>query len=82
MFLSTRTNFLYDSGRTLTGGPSWWGLRKKRAVAHRANRIELLAIHPLGGCRMAESSDLGVVDASRAVEPPEHIGNRVPPARA
>ena len=136
IFLSTLTNFLYDSGRTVPGGPSWWGLQKKQAVAHWANRIELLAMvedtndgtflapppagaavrpnagpiavgtfnyaqsdqsvairtaanaairkvatnrglglfmpltetqgvycaHPLGGCRMAESPDLGVVD--------------------
>lgn len=136
IFLSTLTNFLYDSGRTIPGGPSWWGLQKKQAVARWANRIELLAMvedtndgtflappptgaavrpdpgpiavgtfdyrmsdqslairtaanqamqkvvarqglarfmaltetqgvycaHPLGGCRMAESPDLGVVN--------------------
>lgn len=141
IFLSTLTNFLYDSGRTVPGGPSWWGLQKKQAVAHWANRIELLAMvedtndgtflapppqgsavrpnpgpiavgtfdyelsdqsqavraaandaihkvatnqglglfmpltetqgvycaHPLGGCRMATSSDLGVVDDLGAV---------------
>jgi choline dehydrogenase-like flavoprotein len=141
IFLSTMTNFLYDSGRTLPGGPSWWGLQKKQAIAHWCNRIELLAMvedtsdgvwfsppvqgdaesagpgpvtigtfnyamseqslavraaanaamqsiaayrglgrfmgltetqgvycaHPLGGCRMAESSDLGVVDDTGAV---------------
>jgi choline dehydrogenase-like flavoprotein len=141
IFLSSLTNFLYDSGRTLPGGPSWWGLQKKEAVAHWANRIELLAMvedthdgtwfaappagaavrpgpgplavgtfsyqlseqsaavraaaneairqvatqrglglfmpltetqgvycaHPLGGCRMAESADLGVVDDTGAV---------------
>ena len=141
IFLSTLTNFLYDSGRTLPGGPSWWGLQKKQAVAHWANRIELLAMvedthdgtfyapppsgaairagagpiaigtfnyamseqslairqaanaamrgianhrglgrfmgltetqgvycaHPLGGCRMAESPDQGVVDHTGAV---------------
>ena len=44
IFLSTLTNFLYDSGRTQPGGPSWWGLEKKQAVAHWANRIELLAM--------------------------------------
>jgi choline dehydrogenase-like flavoprotein len=141
IFLSTLTNFLYDSGRTVPGGPSWWGLQKKQAVAHWANRIELLAMvedtndgtflapppagaavrpnpgpiavgmfnyamsdqslairaaandaihkviakqglglfmpltetrgvycaHPLGGCRMANSPDLGVVDDTGAV---------------
>jgi len=141
IFLSTLTNFLYDSGRTKPGGPSWWGLQKKHAIAHWSNRIELLAMvedtqdgtffspppqgdaaranagpvalgtfnyamseqslairaaanrvmdgiarhrglgrfmaltetegvycaHPLGGCRMAESPDLGVVDDSGAV---------------
>jgi choline dehydrogenase-like flavoprotein len=141
IFLSSLTNFLYDSGRTVPGGPSWWGLQKKQAIAHWANRIELLALvedthdgefygvppsgaaerpnagpvavglfnyamseqslavraaanqamsavaryrglgrfmaltetqgvycaHPLGGCRMAESSDLGVVDHTGAV---------------
>jgi len=141
IFLSTLTNFLYDSGRTLPGGPSWWGLQKKEAVAHWANRIELLAMvedtadgtwltpppqgaavrpdpgplalgtftyeqseqsiavraaanaaiskvatrgglglfmpltetqgvycaHPLGGCRMAESPDLGAVDDTGGV---------------
>src|SRR5256886_14413135 len=44
IFLSSLTNFLYDSGRTVPGGPSWWGLQKKQAVAHWANRIELLAM--------------------------------------
>ena len=44
IFLSSLTNFLYDSGRTVPGGPSWWGLQKKQAVAHSANRIELLAM--------------------------------------
>ena len=141
IFLSTLTNFLYDSGRTLPGGPSWWGLQKKQAIAHWANRIELLAMvedthdgewyappqsgaaerpnagpiaigtfnyamseqsvairaaankvmgelaaykglgrflaltetegvycaHPLGGCRMADSPDLGVVDDKGSV---------------
>ncbi len=141
IFLSTLTNFLYDSGRTVPGGPSWWGLQKKQAVAHWANRIELLAMvedtqdgtfvapppagaavrpdpgpiavgtfvysmsdqslavraaanqaisqvaskqglglfmpltetqgvycaHPLGGCRMADSPELGVVDDTGAV---------------
>ncbi len=141
IFLSTLTNFLYDSGRTVPGGPSWWGLQKKQAVAHWANRIELLAMvedthdgtfyapppagaaqrlgpgpvaygtfnyamseqslairaaandvmrsiadrrglgrfmaltetqgvycaHPLGGCRMADSPDLGVVNDTGAV---------------
>jgi enediyne biosynthesis protein E9 len=141
IFLSTLTNFLYDSGRTVPGGPSWWGLQKKQAIAHWPNRIELLAMvedtndgtfyapppagaaarvnagpiafgtfnyamseqslaireaanaamkmiasrrgvgrfmalaetqgvycaHPLGGARMADSADLGVVDDSGAV---------------
>jgi hypothetical protein len=141
IFLSSLTNFLYDSGRTTPGGPSWWGLQKKQAVAHWRNRIELLAMvqdthdgtwyapppsgaairagsgpvaigtfnyamseqsvqiraaandvmrsiaehrglgrfmaltetqgvycaHPLGGCRMAESADLGAVDDTGAV---------------
>jgi choline dehydrogenase-like flavoprotein len=141
IFLSSLTNFLYDSGRTLPGEPSWWGLQKKQAVAHWSNRIELLAMvqdthdgtflalpphgaavrpsagpiavgtfdysmsdeskqiretanqvmgalagrkglgkfmaltetqgvycaHPLGGCRMATSSDLGAVDDTGAV---------------
>jgi hypothetical protein len=141
IFLSSLTNFLYDSGRTVPGGPSWWGLQKKQAVAHWSNRIELLAMvedtqdgtyylpppagagiragtgpiaigtfnytmseqsqtiratandairrvatrrglgrfmaltetqgvycaHPLGGCRMAETPDLGVVDDRGAV---------------
>jgi len=141
IFLSTLTNFLYDSGRTVPGGPSFWGLQKKQAVAHWANRIELLAMvedtndgtflapppagaavrpdpgpiavgtfdyalsdqsiavraaandaiqkvaanqglglfmpltetqgvycaHPLGGCRMADSPDLGVVDDTGSV---------------
>jgi enediyne biosynthesis protein E9 len=136
IFLSSLTNFLYDDGRDPDGGPSWWGLDKKRAVSEWNNRIELLAMvedthdgsfysvppqggalkpnagpvtiglfdytmseasirvreeanaamrqvaetrglgrfmkltetpgvyasHPLGGCRMAESKDLGVVD--------------------
>ena len=44
IFLSTLTNFLYDSGRTEPGAPSWWGLAKKQAVALWANRIELLAM--------------------------------------
>jgi choline dehydrogenase-like flavoprotein len=140
IFLSSLTNFLYDSGRTVPGGPSWWGLQKKQAIAHWSNRIELLALvedthdgtfyavppsgaaerpnagpvsvgtfnyamseqslavraaanqamaqvaryrglgkfmaltetqgaycaHPLGGCRMAESADLGVVDDTGA----------------
>lgn len=44
IFLSTLTNFLYDSGRTVPGGPSWWGVQKKQAVAHWAKRIELLAM--------------------------------------
>jgi choline dehydrogenase-like flavoprotein len=141
IFLSTLTNFLYDSGRTTPGGPSWWGLQKKQAVAHWCKRIELLAMvedtndgtyfaappsgaadrpdagplalgtfnyamseqsvavreaaneairqvgtrrrlarfmpltetqgvycaHPLGGCRMADSPDLGAVDSTGAV---------------
>ena len=141
IFLSTLTNFLYDSGRTTPGGPSWWGLQKKQAVAHWNKRIELLAMvedtndgtylapppsgaadrpdagpialgtfnyamseqsvavreaaneairqvgtrhglarfmpltetkgvycaHPLGGCRMADSPDLGAVDDTGAV---------------
>jgi enediyne biosynthesis protein E9 len=141
IFLSSLTNFLYDSGRTTPGGPSWWGLQKKQAVAHWRNRIELLAMvedtndgtyfsappsgaaerpdagpialgtfnyamseqslaireaaneairqigtrrglarfmaltetqgaycaHPLGGCRMADSPDLGAVDDTGAV---------------
>jgi choline dehydrogenase-like flavoprotein len=141
IFLSTLTNYLYDSGRTVPGGPSWWGLQKKQAIARWASRIELLAMvedtndgtffaappsgaaarpnagpiavgtfnyaqseqsvairqaanaamaavastkglgrfmaltetegvycaHPLGGCRMAESADLGVVDDTGAV---------------
>jgi enediyne biosynthesis protein E9 len=141
IFLSSLTNFLYDSGRTVPGGPSWWGLQKKQAIAHWSNRIELLAMvedthdgtfyapstagnsertgpgpiafglfnyamseqslairaaanqvmagladrrglgrfmaltetqgvycaHPLGGARMAESADLGVVDDTGAV---------------
>jgi choline dehydrogenase-like flavoprotein len=137
IFLSSLTNFLYDDGRAPAGDPSWWGLQKKQAIAHWANRIELLAMvedtndgtiiasdprgggssklnagpvefgtftyalseqsiavreaaneairrvaerkglgrfmkltetqgsyasHPLGGCRMADSPDLGVVD--------------------
>ena len=136
IFLSSLTNFLYDSGRTKPGGPSWWGLQKKQAIANWSRRIELLAMvedthdgewysappsgaaerpnpgpvaigtfnyamseqslavrraanqvmgklashrglgrfmaltetkgvycaHPLGGCRMADSPDLGVVD--------------------
>jgi hypothetical protein len=141
IFLSSLTNFLYDSGRTAPGGPSWWGLQKKQAIAHWSKRIELLAMvedthdgtwylpppsgagiragsgpiaigtfnyamseqslrireaanqamravaerrglgrfmaltetqgvycaHPLGGCRMAESADLGAVDDLGAV---------------
>ena len=141
IFLSSLTNFLYDSGRTLPGGPSWWGEQKKQAVARWANRIELLAMvedthdgifygpppsgaaerpnagpvavgtfnyamseqslairdaanrvmasvaahrglgrfmaltetqgvycaHPLGGCRMADSADLGAVNDGGAV---------------
>jgi choline dehydrogenase-like flavoprotein len=141
IFLSSLTNFLYDSGRTVPGGPSWWGLQKKQAIAHWASRIELLAMvedtndgtfyspppngaavrvgsgpvavgtfnydqseqsvqireaanqvikqigtrrglarfmaltetqgvycaHPLGGCRMAETPDLGVVNDHGAV---------------
>ena len=141
IFLSSLTNFLYDSGRTVPGGPSWWGLQKKQAIANWANRIELLAMvedthdgewysappsgaaerpnpgpvaigtfnyamsaqslriraaanevmrrlashrglgrfmaltetqgvycaHPLGGCRMADTADLGVVDDTGAV---------------
>lgn len=141
IFLSSLTNFLYDSGRTVPGGPSWWGLQKKQAIAHWSRRIELLAMvedthdgewyaappsgaaerpnpgpvavgtfnyamseqsvairraanqamrklashrglgrfmaltetngvycaHPLGGCRMADSADLGVVDDTGAV---------------
>jgi choline dehydrogenase-like flavoprotein len=142
IFLSSLTNFLYDDGRDPPGDPSWWGLQKKQAVAHWANRIELLAMvedthdgqfysapptgggavrpnagpvavgtfnyvlseqsvavreaanaamkkiaerrglgrfmaltetegayasHPLGGCRMAESPDLGATDGTGAV---------------
>jgi enediyne biosynthesis protein E9 len=141
IFLSSLTNFLYDSGRTVPGGPSWWGLQKKQAIANWSQRIELLAMvedthdgewyspppsgaaerpnagpvaigtfnyamseqsvairaaanrvmrklashrglgrfmaltetngvycaHPLGGCRMADSADLGVVDDTGAV---------------
>jgi choline dehydrogenase-like flavoprotein len=141
IFLSSLTNFLYDDGRDPEGDPSWWGLQKKDAIAHWANRIELLAMvedthdgdfyavppqggavqpndgpvavglfnyvlseqslrvreaadaamkriaghrglgrfmkltetegsyasHPLGGCRMAESPDLGVTDHTGAV---------------
>jgi enediyne biosynthesis protein E9 len=44
IFLSSLTNFLYDDGRAPEGEPSWWGLQKKQAVAHWANRIELLAM--------------------------------------
>lgn len=44
IFLSSLTNFLYDSGRTVPGGPSWWGLQKKEAIANWSNRIELLAM--------------------------------------
>src|SRR5919199_6996399 len=136
IFLSSLTNFLYDDGRPPGGDPSWWGLQKEDAIAHWANRIEVLAVvedthdgefegvppqggaiqpnagpvrvglfsyklsdesirvrqlankamrqvaersglgrfmkltetqgvyaaHPLGGCRMAGSKDLGVVD--------------------
>jgi choline dehydrogenase-like flavoprotein len=141
IFLSSLTNFLYDSGRSVPGGPSWWGEQKKQAIHHWRNRIELLALvedtsdgtfyapppagaaerpnagpvaigtfnyamseqslairaaanaaiqqvgtraglarfmaltetqgvycaHPLGGCRMAPTPDLGVVDDSGAV---------------
>src|SRR3954449_6180486 len=141
IFLSSLTNFLYDDGRSPDGDPSWWGLQKKQAVAHWANRIELLAMvedthdgtfyatppsggasrpnagplavgtfsyalsdqsirvreaandamkrvverrglgrfmkltetqgayasHPLGGCRMAETKDLGVTSATGQV---------------
>ena len=142
IFLSSLTNFLYDDGRAPEGDPSWWGLQKKDAIAHWANRIELLAMvedtndgtfyaappqgggavrpnagpvavglfnyvlseqsqrvreaaneamnriarhrglgrfmkltetqgsyasHPLGGCRMADSADLGVTDHAGAV---------------
>jgi enediyne biosynthesis protein E9 len=139
IFLSTLTNFLYDSGRG--GEPSWWGLDKKHSIASWSRHIELLAMvedthdgeffatppkgafirpdpgpicvglfnyaqseqsmrvreaanaamaavverrglgrflkltetqgvycaHPLGGCRMAESPDLGVTDDRGAV---------------
>jgi enediyne biosynthesis protein E9 len=139
IFLSTLTNFLYDSGRG--GEPSWWGLKKKQSIANWQRHIELLAMvedthdgtflgppptggavrpdagpievgpfnyafseqsirvreaanatmariverrglarflkltetqgaycaHPLGGCRMGESPDLGVVDDHGAV---------------
>ncbi len=41
IFLSTLTNFLYDSGRG--GEPSFWGLAKKQAIANWSRRIELLA---------------------------------------
>jgi enediyne biosynthesis protein E9 len=44
IFLSSLTNFLYDSGHSAPGGPSWWGLEKKHTVAKWANRIELLAM--------------------------------------
>jgi choline dehydrogenase-like flavoprotein len=141
IFLSTLTNFLYDDGRPPNGDPSWWGVQKKQAIAHWANRIEILAMledthdgtfyavppqggaarpnagpvtvgtftyamseqslrireaanraieriarhrglgrfmkltetagaycaHPLGGCRMAASADLGVTDDRGAV---------------
>jgi choline dehydrogenase-like flavoprotein len=142
IFLSSLTNFLYDSGRgRRSDEPSWWGLQKKAAIAHWANRIELLALveetndgtfyatpvsgaaerpnagpvavgtfnydmseqslavraaanramaqvarhrglgrfmalsetqgvyaaHPIGGCRMADRADLGVVDDTGAV---------------
>jgi choline dehydrogenase-like flavoprotein len=141
IFLSSLTNFLYDDAREPAGEPSWWGLQKKDAIAHWANRIELLAMvedthdgeffavppeggavrpnqgplavglfsyrlseqsvrvrdaadaairrivghrrlgrfmrltetdgayaaHPLGGCRMAESRELGVTDHTGAV---------------
>jgi choline dehydrogenase-like flavoprotein len=141
IFLSSLTNFLYDDGRDPPGDPSWWGLQKKDAIAHWANRIELLAMvedthdgefyaappqggavrpnagpvavgtfnykfsdqsvairraadramkaiaerkglgrfmalteteggyaaHPLGGCRMADSKDLGVTDDAGSV---------------
>jgi enediyne biosynthesis protein E9 len=62
IFLSTLTNFLYDSGRTVPGGPSFWGLQKKQAVAHRANRIELLA--------MVEDTNDGTFLAPPRREPP------------
>ena len=142
IFLSTLTNFLYDSGRPHGyGDPSWWGVAKKQAIATWSDHVELLALvedtndgafyatpsaggaqrpnagpievgtfsynmsdqsirvreaanaamrsivqrsglarfmaltetegayvaHPVGGCRMAESPDLGVVDSSGAV---------------
>jgi choline dehydrogenase-like flavoprotein len=44
IFLSALTNLLYDDGRSPAGDPSWWGLQKKDAIAHWANRIELLAM--------------------------------------
>jgi hypothetical protein len=44
IFLSSLTNFLYDDGRAPEGDPSWWGVQKKQAIAHWANRIELLAM--------------------------------------
>lgn len=44
IFLSTLTNFLYGVPPTPPGGPSWWGLRKKQAIARWASRIELLAM--------------------------------------
>src|SRR5207253_1005434 len=44
IFLSSLTNFLYDDGREPEGEPSFWGLQKKQAIAHWANRIELLAM--------------------------------------
>jgi choline dehydrogenase-like flavoprotein len=141
IFLSTLTNFLYDSGRSQPGGPSWWGAEKKQTIASWSRHIDLLAMvedtndgqfyavppsggserpdpgplcvglfnyalseqsiavreaankaisdivsrrglgrflkltetegayiaHPLGGCRMAETPDLGVVDDRGAV---------------
>jgi choline dehydrogenase-like flavoprotein len=44
IFLSTLASFLYDDGREPEGEPSFWGLQKKEALAHWANRIELLAM--------------------------------------
>ncbi|HEX8105347.1 MAG TPA: GMC oxidoreductase [Solirubrobacteraceae bacterium] len=44
IFLSSLTSFLYDDGREPAGEPSFWGLQKKDAIAHWANRIELLAM--------------------------------------
>src|SRR5881227_3263554 len=42
IFLSTLTNFLYDSGRG--DQASWWGEQKKRNIATWSNHIELLAM--------------------------------------